>query len=77
MSCILTEERKKKIRAVDFVGTIAKLDGVTADDIGIIMIQENVSLCEILNGKGTKVLQAMKRTKRLKGKKLKVHKAIK
>ncbi|MGV2644701.1 ATP-dependent helicase, partial [Clostridium perfringens] len=28
--------KKKKLRAVDFVGTIAKLDGVTADDIGII-----------------------------------------
>src|SRR5690606_7199522 len=31
--------KKKKLRAVDFVGTIAKLDGVTADDIGIITIQ--------------------------------------
>jgi superfamily II DNA/RNA helicase len=68
--------KKKKIRAVDFVGTIAKLDGVTADDIGIITIQENVSYVEILNGKGTKVLQAMK-NKTIKGKKLKVHKAIK
>ena len=68
--------KKKKIRAVDFVGTIAKLDGVTADDIGIITIQENVSYVEILNGKGPKVLQAMK-NKTIKGKKLKVHKAIK
>jgi hypothetical protein len=30
--------KKKKLRAVDFVGTIAKIPGVTADDIGIITI---------------------------------------
>ena len=66
--------KKKKIRAVDFVGTIAKLDGMTADDIGIITIQENVSFVEILNGKGPQVLQAMKNTT-VKGKQLKVHQA--
>lgn len=44
--------KKKKIRAVDFVGTIAKIKGVTAEDIGIITIQDNVSYVEILNGKG-------------------------
>ena len=44
--------KKKKIRAVDFVGTIAKIEGVTAEDIGIITIQDNVSYVEILNGKG-------------------------
>ncbi|WP_299744569.1 DEAD/DEAH box helicase [Rossellomorea sp. y25] len=68
--------KKKKIRAVDFVGTIAKLDGVTADDIGIITIQENLSYVEILNGKGPLVLQAMKKTT-VKGKMLKVHEARK
>ncbi|NMH69304.1 DEAD/DEAH box helicase [Bacillus sp. RO3] len=68
--------KKKKIRAVDFVGTIAKMDGVTADDIGIITIQENLSYVEILNGKGPLVLQAMKKTT-VKGKKLKVHEARK
>ncbi|MBN8192849.1 DEAD/DEAH box helicase [Bacillus sp. NTK074B] len=66
--------KKKKIRAVDFVGTIAKIDGVTADDIGIITIQENLSYVEILNGKGPLVLQAMKKTT-VKGKLLKVHEA--
>ncbi|MFC0470442.1 DEAD/DEAH box helicase [Halalkalibacter kiskunsagensis] len=66
--------KKKKIRAVDFVGTIAKISGVTADDIGIITIQENVSYVDILNGKGPIVLQAMKQTT-IKGKLLKVHKA--
>ncbi|WP_223701545.1 DEAD/DEAH box helicase [Sutcliffiella deserti] len=68
--------KKKKIRAVDFVGTIAKLKGVTADDIGIITIQENVSYVEILNGKGPLVLKAMKDTT-IKGKLLKVHEAKK
>lgn len=66
--------KKKKIRAVDFVGTIAKIEGVTADDIGIITIQENSSYVEILNGKGSLVLQEMKNTT-VKGKQLKVHKA--
>ncbi|RCW43109.1 DEAD/DEAH box helicase [Paenibacillus prosopidis] len=66
--------KKKKLRAVDFVGTIAKLEGVTADDIGIITIQDNVSYVEILNGKGPHVLNIIKNTT-IKGKQLKVHKA--
>ncbi|MCY8516698.1 DEAD/DEAH box helicase [Bacillus atrophaeus] len=68
--------KKKKIRAVDFVGTIAKIDGVTADDIGIITIMDNASYVEILNGKGPHVLKVMKNTT-VKGKKLKVNKANK
>ncbi|WP_394239048.1 DEAD/DEAH box helicase [Niallia oryzisoli] len=68
--------KKKKLRAVDFVGTIAKLDGLTANDIGIITIEENASFVEILNGKGPAVLQAMKNTT-VKGKKLKVYQAKK
>ncbi|MFJ8528900.1 DEAD/DEAH box helicase [Bacillus sp. NPDC094106] len=68
--------KKKKIRAVDFVGTIAKIPGVTADDIGIITIQDNVSYVDILNGKGPLVLRVMKNTT-IKGKQLKVHEAIK
>ncbi|WP_216828674.1 DEAD/DEAH box helicase [Alkalihalobacterium elongatum] len=66
--------KKKKIRAVDFVGTITKLPGVTADDIGVITIQETASFVDILNGKGPLVLKAMKNTT-IKGKKLKVHQA--
>ena len=66
--------KKKKLRAVDFVGTIAKLPGVTADDIGIITIQDDLTYVDILNGKGSLVLQAMKETT-IKGKKLKVSKA--
>ncbi|MGX5479801.1 ATP-dependent RNA helicase DbpA [Bacillus thuringiensis] len=68
--------KKKKIRAVDFVGTIAKIKGVTAEDIGIITIQDNVSYVEILNGKGPLVLKVMRNTT-IKGKQLKVHEAIK
>lgn len=68
--------KKKKIRAVDFVGTIAKIPGVTADDIGIITIQDHLSYVDILNGKGSLVLQAMEKTT-IKGKKLKVSTAIK
>ncbi|MED4462200.1 DEAD/DEAH box helicase [Metabacillus fastidiosus] len=68
--------KKKKLRAVDFVGTIAKIPGVTADDIGIITIQDHLSYVDILNGKGSLVLQAMENTT-IKGKKLKVSIAIK
>ena len=68
--------KKKKLRAVDFVGTIAKIDGVDAEDIGIITIQDMVSFVEILNGKGPLVLETMKHTK-VKGKLLKVYEANK
>lgn len=68
--------KKKKLRAVDFVGTIAKIPGVTADDIGIITIQDQMSYVDILNGKGSLVLQAMENAT-IKGKKIKVSKALK
>ncbi|MEX3618459.1 DEAD/DEAH box helicase [Paenibacillus glucanolyticus] len=68
--------KKKKLRAVDFVGTIAKLDGITADDIGIITIFDFVTDVEILNGKGPMVLEMMQNTT-VKGKLLKVRKGNK
>lgn len=68
--------KKKKLRAVDFVGTIAKLEGVTADDIGIITIHDFVTDVEILNGKGPLVLEMMQNTT-VKGKLLKVRKGNK
>ncbi|MGG7177842.1 DEAD/DEAH box helicase [Clostridium paraputrificum] len=68
--------KKKKLRAVDFVGTISNIDGITADDIGIIEIQDMGSYVEILNGKGYMVLDALKNMT-IKGKKLKVEKARK
>ena len=68
--------KKKKLRAVDFVGTIAKIEGVNADDIGIITILDNVTDVEILNGKGPLVLEVMQHTT-VKGKQLKVRKGRK
>ena len=44
--------RKSKMRAVDIVGTICKIDGIGAEDIGIIDIRESLTYVEILNGKG-------------------------
>lgn len=68
--------KRKKIRAVDFVGTIAKINGVTVEDIGIITITETFSYVEILNNKGSYVLKNMKNTT-IKGKQLKVYEANK
>jgi ATP-dependent RNA helicase DeaD len=67
--------KKKKLRAVDFVGTIAKIPGVTADDIGMISIQDSLTYVDILNGKGSIVFRAMEEST-IKGKKLKVSRAI-
>lgn len=68
--------KKKKLRAVDFVGTIAKIEGVSADDIGIITILDNVTDVEILNGKGPLVLEVMQHTT-IKRMQLKVRKGRK
>lgn len=68
--------KKKKLRAVDFVGTIAKIDGVSVEDIGIITILDTFSYVEILNDKGPIVLNKMKNTT-IKGKLLKVYEANK
>jgi hypothetical protein len=68
--------KKKKLRAVDFVGTLTNIPNVDADDIGIITIQENVTYIEILNGKGPYVISEMQ-NRTVKGKALKVHKARK
>ena len=68
--------KKKKIRAGDIVGAISRIDGVNGDDIGIIDVQDNVSYVDILNGKGNKVLEALKKTT-IKGKKLKCERARK
>ena len=66
--------KKKKLRAVDFVGTIAKIPGISVEDIGIITILDTSTFIEILNGKGPIVLKAMRDTP-VKGKNLKVHEA--
>ncbi len=68
--------KKKKLRPADFVGTISNIPGVSADDIGIITIQDHLSYVDILNGKGAIVLQALEDTT-IKGKKLRVNRAKK
>lgn len=68
--------KKKKLRAVDFVGTLTNIEGMTAEDIGIITIQENVTYVDILNGKGPYVISEMQ-NRTIKGKTLKVRKARK
>ncbi len=67
--------KKKKLRATNFVGVISNLEGVKAEDIGIITIQDTLTYIEILNGKGPLVLEAMKTTM-ICGKQLKVSKAV-
>ncbi|RSL33955.1 DEAD/DEAH box helicase [Salibacterium salarium] len=66
--------KKKKLRPVDFVGTLTSIPDITADDIGIISIQANATYVDILNAKGPLALQEMK-NRTIKGKKLKVHEA--
>ncbi|WP_146924081.1 DEAD/DEAH box helicase [Alkalibacterium kapii] len=68
--------KKKKLRAIDFVGTLTSIKSISAEDIGIITIQENVTYIDILNGKGPYVISQMK-DRTVKGKKLKVNKARK
>lgn len=67
--------KKKKLRATNFVGVISNLEGVKAEDIGIITIQDTLTYIEMLNGKGPLVLEAMKNTM-ICGKQLKVTKAV-
>ncbi|HAC2132673.1 TPA_asm: ATP-dependent helicase, partial [Listeria monocytogenes] len=55
---------------------ISKLEGITAEDIGIITIEDHVSFVEILNGKGPAVLEMM-RSRKVKSRRLKVNEARK
>lgn len=66
--------KKKKIRAGDIVGAISRINGIEADDIGIIDVQDMVSYVDILNGKGNKVIEGLKEST-IKGKKLRIEKA--
>lgn len=68
--------KKKKIRPGDIVGAICKINGISADDIGIIDVQDSVSYVDILNGKGKKVIEELKNMT-IKGKKISVEKAKK
>ncbi len=68
--------KKTKMRAVDIVGTLCSIEGMTADDIGIIDIQDISTFVEILNGKGEMVFNALQK-KNIKGRPRKVSKANK
>lgn len=58
--------KKTKMRPVDIVGTLCQLEGMTADDIGIIQVLDVSTFVEILNGKGRQVLKELQ-TRPIKG----------
>ncbi|MTI49146.1 MAG: DEAD/DEAH box helicase [Firmicutes bacterium] len=66
--------KKTKMRPVDIVGTLCNIEGVTAEDIGIINIIDVSTFVEVLNNKGEIVLEALQ-TKPIKGRIRKVSKA--
>lgn len=66
--------RKSKIRTGDIVATICSIEGVEAEDIGVIDIRDSLSYVEILNRKGDLVLEEIQ-GKTLKGKIRKVRRA--
>ena len=76
MKLYLSAGKKKKIRTVDIVGTICNIDGLSADDIGIIDIQDSFSHVDIMGGKGKLVLEALNEGS-IKGKTIRVEKANK
>lgn len=63
--------KKSKMRASDIVGTICSIEGIGADDIGIIDVRDSLTYVEIQNGKGQQVLEALQ-DKTIKGKVRKV-----
>lgn len=63
--------KNKKIRPGDIVGAICEIPGVEAEDIGVIQVQEMGSYVDILNNKGQRVLEALRKST-IKGKTLKV-----
>ncbi|CAM3294581.1 DEAD/DEAH box helicase [Vagococcus fessus] len=66
--------KKTKMRAGDVVGAIANIDGVSADDIGVIDLLDVSTFVEILNGKGSLVMKALDE-KGIKGRKRRISKA--
>ena len=66
--------KKTKMRAVDVVGTLCSIKGITKEDIGIINIIDISTFVEILNNKGEMVLQELQ-NKPIKGRIRKVNKA--
>lgn len=76
MKIYISAGKKKKMRTVDIVGTICNIEGVTAEDIGIIDIQDNFSHVDIMGGKGKLVLETLKKST-IKGKAIRVEEANK
>lgn len=68
--------KKKKIRPGDILGAIINIEGISGEDIGIIDVQDNFSYVDILGKKGGIVLKALQHAT-IKGKKVKVQKAMK
>ncbi|WP_430708785.1 DEAD/DEAH box helicase [Paenalkalicoccus suaedae] len=66
--------KRKKLRAVDFVGTLTSIPEIEAEDIGVINIEQLATYVDILNGKGSIALQEMQE-RTVKGKNLKVREA--
>jgi superfamily II DNA/RNA helicase len=54
--------RKTKMRPVDVVGTLCNIEGMTAEDIGIINVMDISTFVEILNNKGDMVLRKLQKT---------------
>lgn len=54
--------KKTKMRTVDIVGTLCNLEGMNAEDIGIIEIRDISTFVEILNNKGNKVFNQLQDT---------------
>lgn len=53
--------KKTKMRAGDVVGAICNIDGVDGSDIGVISLLDISTFVEILNNKGTVVLNALQK----------------
>ena len=66
--------KKTKMRPVDIVGTLCNLEGMTAEDIGVITILDVSTFVEILNNKGEQVLKELQ-TRNIKGRPRKVTRA--
>ncbi|WP_211267901.1 DbpA RNA binding domain-containing protein [Vagococcus teuberi] len=60
------------MRAGDIVGALCQIDGMTADDIGVIDLLDISTFVDILNGKGDLVLKTLQ-TKPIKGRLRKVN----
>lgn len=65
--------KKTKMRAVDIVGTLCNIEGMTAEDIGVINIMDISTFVEILNNKGEMVFKELQ-NRPIKGRVRKVSK---